>query len=289
MMASSYSALPQEEEHTFEDHTEDWTYVGPPPFDASILTPEQRVELYELKRKNPWTIKGSLARTIRVNLIRDRAELEGRDVTQYEFDVAYALREVMYWVPPTQLEGIYNSTLELEFEDICLPCVEDIASDLDSLVLINKCLDLICETRKLDEPLLELADLGDELEVDKLFLEIENPLVKNFHENENIVFYLIDGDRVDYFVKTSFEHVVEFVFPPYAFDSRDHLNLKEHFIIHVTYLVKLFEEKSVYFLWTVVCSFAHFDSCSCRRRTKGALAQPFDTYDQQAHKVKLET
>ncbi|KAF3563485.1 hypothetical protein DY000_02014710 [Brassica cretica] len=151
MMASSYSALPQEEEHTFEDHTEDWTYVEPPPFDASILTPEQRVELYELKRKNPWTIKGSLARTIRVNLIRDRAELEGRDVTRYEFDVAYALKEVMYWVPPTQLEGIYNSTLELEFEDICLPCVEDIASDLDSLVLINKCLDLICETRKLYE------------------------------------------------------------------------------------------------------------------------------------------
>ncbi|KAF2596961.1 hypothetical protein F2Q68_00009369 [Brassica cretica] len=59
--------------------------------------------------------------------------------------------EVMYWVPSTQLEGICNSTLELQFEDICLPCVEDIASDLDSLVLINECLDLICETRKLDE------------------------------------------------------------------------------------------------------------------------------------------
>ena len=285
MMALSYSALPQEEEHTFEDHTEDWTYVEPPPFDESILTPEQRVELYELKRKNPWTIKRSLARTIRVNLIRDRVEIEGRDVTQYEFDVAYALKEVMYWVPPPQLEGTRISTLELQLEELCLPCGENIAHDLDSLVLINECLDLICETRKLDElrieklardhievcfdknylcasidleseflmldeprPLLELADLGDELDVDRLLFEIENPLVKNFHENENIVFYLIDGDRVDYFVKTSFEHVVEFVFPPYAFDSRDHLNLKEHFIIHVTYFVKLFEEKSVYFL-----------------------------------------
>ena len=110
-------------------------------------------------------------------------------------------------------------------------------------------------------------------------LEIENPLVKNIHENENILFYLIDGDRVDYFVKTSFVHVVGFVFPLNAFDSHDHLNLKEHFIIHAISLVKLFDEKYVYFLWTVVCSFAHFDSCSCRRRTNGVLAQSFDTYD----------
>ncbi|KAF2600439.1 hypothetical protein F2Q68_00009370 [Brassica cretica] len=122
-MASSYSELPQEEEHTFEDHTEDWTYVEPPPFDASILTPEQRVELYELKRMNPWTTKRSLAQTIRVNLIRDRAELEGRDVTQYEFDVAYALNVL----------GSINPA---------------------------------------GRPLLELDDLGDELDVDKLLLEI---------------------------------------------------------------------------------------------------------------------
>ena len=61
----------------------------------------------------------------------------------------------------------------------------------------------------LDEPrpLLELADLGDEFDVDKLLLEIKS-LVKNFHENENIVFNLIDGDKVDYFVITSFEPVV---------------------------------------------------------------------------------
>ncbi|KAF2582813.1 hypothetical protein F2Q70_00009950 [Brassica cretica] len=147
-------------------------------------------------------------------------------------------------------------------------------------MLINGCLDLICETIKLDDlrveklvrdhievcfdknyicasidleseflmldeprPLLETADLRDELDVDRLLFEIENPLVKKFHENENIVFYLIDGDRVDYFVNTSFELVVEFVSPPNAFDSYDHLKLKEHFIIHVTSLVKLFEKK----------------------------------------------
>ena len=148
-MASSCFEKPQEEEDHIED--EPYVYVEPPPFDASILTPAQLVTLNELQKKYPGSAKTSLARRIRVELIRDQAELEGREVTQYEFDVAYALKEVMYRVPPPQLEGICISTLELQLEDICLPCVEDIASDLDSLVLINKCLDLICETRKLDE------------------------------------------------------------------------------------------------------------------------------------------
>ncbi|KAG2323326.1 hypothetical protein Bca52824_016539 [Brassica carinata] len=320
-MASSYFEKPQEEEDTFEDQP--YVYVEPPPFDACILTPAQLVMLYEFQKKYPGSAKTSLARRIRLELIRDRADLEGREVTQYEFNVAYDLKEVMYWVPPPQLEGTSLSTLELQFQEICLPCEIDSvnfgshnAHDLDSLVLINECLDLICETRKLDDlrleklvrdhievcfdksylcasfdleseffilneprPLLALADLGDELDVDKLLLEIENPHAENFHENVNIVFYLVDGDRVDYFVKTSFEPVVDFVFPPNAFDSHDHLNLKEHLMIHDTSLVKLFDEKSVYFLWTVVCSFAYLVPCSRRRRTKGALAQPFDTYD----------
>ncbi|KAG5400473.1 hypothetical protein IGI04_015080 [Brassica rapa subsp. trilocularis] len=239
------------------------------------------INLAPLPGIEPGSAKTSLARRIRVELITDQAELEGREVTQYEFNVAYDLKEVMYWVPPPQLEGTRISILELQLEELCLPCGENIAHDLDSLVLINECLDLICETRKLDElrieklardhievcfdknylcasidleyeflmlneprPLLELADLGDELDVDMLLLRIENPLVKNYHENVSIVYYLIDGDRVDYFVKTLFEPVVDCVFPPYAFDSHDHLNLKEHFIIHVTSLVKLFEEKS---------------------------------------------
>ena len=128
-------------------------------------------------------------------------------------------------------------------------------------------------------PLLELDKLGDELDVDKLLLEIEIPQVEKNHENVNIVFYLIDGDRIDYFVKTSFEPVINFVFPPNVSDFHDHLNFKENFIMHGTSLVKLFDEKSVYFLWTVMCSFGYFVSCSCRRRTKCALAQLFDTYD----------
>ncbi|KAL0854045.1 hypothetical protein Bca101_059197 [Brassica carinata] len=317
-MASSYLEKPQEEEDHIED--EPYVYVEPPPFDICIriLTPDKRVELHRLQRmkENCGKQLRSLARMIRVHLTRDRAEFEEREVTQHEFDVAYDLKEVMYWVPPLQLEGTSISTLELQLEEICLPCGENIAHDPDSLELINECLDLICETRKLDElrieklvrdhievcfdksylcasfdleseffilneprPLLALADLGDELDVDKLLLEIENPHAENYHENVNIVFYLVDGDRVDYFVKTSFAPVVDFLFPPNAFDSHDHLNLKDNLIIHDASLVKLFDEKSVYFLWTVVCSFAYLIPCSHRRRTKGALAQPFDTYD----------
>ncbi|KAF8051859.1 hypothetical protein N665_1659s0006 [Sinapis alba] len=314
-MVASHLYWSQEEKDTFEDHIEDELYVEPPAFDIHILTPEQRVQLYWLqqKKENWRTTSITLARTIRMSLIWDRAEFEGREVTTDEIKKAHDLKEVIHWVPPTQLEGICNSNLELHFENICLPYVEEIAPDLNCLLLINECLDLICETKKLDDlrveklardhievcfnknylcdsidlilmldesrTLLEPAELGDELDGDKLLLDIENSLAKNNHENENIVFYLIDGDRVDYFVKTSFEPVVDFVFPPNAFNSHDHFNPKEHFIIYAISFVKLFDEKYVYYLWTVVCSFAHFVSCVCRRRTKGALAQPFDSYD----------
>ena len=87
--------------------------------------------------------------------------------------------------------------------------VEKLARDHIEVCFVKNYLcasiDLESEFLMLDEPrsLLELADLGDELDVDRLLLEIEISLVKNFHENENIVFYLIDGDIVDYFVKTS--------------------------------------------------------------------------------------
>ncbi|KAF3567213.1 hypothetical protein DY000_02015345 [Brassica cretica] len=283
-MAANHFVWPQEEEDTLEDHIDDDEPYVEEPFDDSILTPEQSVKVDELCKENPMLTREDMAVMLRLNLITS-ATLEGRELTGIEIIMAQQLKEVFYWVPPTQLEGICNSTLELHFEVVCLPCVEEIASDLNSHVLINEYLDLICKTRKLDDlrvenlvrdhievcsdknylcasieleseflmldepsPLLELADLGDELDVDRLLFERENPLVKIFHENENIVLYLIDGDRVDYFIKTSFEPVVEFVSPTNAFDSYDHLNLKENFIIHVTSLVKLFEEKSVDFL-----------------------------------------
>ncbi|KAF3534193.1 hypothetical protein DY000_02037461 [Brassica cretica] len=81
-----------------------------------------------------------MAVMLRLNLMSHRATLEGRELTGIEIRMAQQLKEVFYWVPPTQLEGICNSTLELHFEDICLPCVEEIASDLNSHVLINECL-----------------------------------------------------------------------------------------------------------------------------------------------------
>ena len=109
------------------------------------------MKLYELQKKSPWTTKRAVARKIKAKLIRDRADLEGRDLTMYEIDVAFDLKEVIYWAPPTQLEGICNPTFKLYFENICLHCVEDIASHLNSQLLINECLDLIYETRKLDD------------------------------------------------------------------------------------------------------------------------------------------
>lgn len=106
-MASRYSEKPQEEEETFDDRIEDQPYVKPPPFDIRILTPDQRVELHRLQRTKEYWGKPirQLAQMVRIHLIRDRAEFEGRDVNQYEFDAACALDEVMYWVPPPQLEG----------------------------------------------------------------------------------------------------------------------------------------------------------------------------------------
>ncbi|KAL0643404.1 hypothetical protein Bca4012_041694 [Brassica carinata] len=154
-MASSYFEKPQEEDDTFEDHIEDepYEFVEPPPFDIRILTPDQRDELHRLQRmkENRDKTKRNLSQLIRIHLIRDRAEFEEREVTQYELDAACALNEVMYWAPPLQLEGIEISTLKLQLEEICLPCGENNISGLNSLVLMNECLDLICETKKLDE------------------------------------------------------------------------------------------------------------------------------------------
>src|SRR5690606_14778653 len=150
-MASSYFEKPQEEEDHIED--ESYVYVEPPPSDIRILTPDQRDELHRLQgmKENLKKTKRHLAQLIRIHLIRDRAEFVEREVTQCEFEAACALNEVMYWAPPLQLEGIEISTLKLQLEEICLPCGGNNAYDLDSLVLIDECLNLLCETQKLDD------------------------------------------------------------------------------------------------------------------------------------------
>ncbi|KAJ4889279.1 Uncharacterized protein Rs2_29027 [Raphanus sativus] len=180
-MASSYFEKPQEE----EDHIDDESYEVPPfdgpPVDIRILTSEQRVGYYraQSKKENWWLSNKGMACWIRDKLIRERLELEGMaNFTMYEWnsvmneiDVALELREAVLCDPPPQLEGTCNPTLELHFEDICSPCVEDTAPNSNSLVLINECLDLICETRKLDE--LRIEKLArDHIEVcfDKSYL-----------------------------------------------------------------------------------------------------------------------
>ncbi|KAF3581654.1 hypothetical protein DY000_02030072 [Brassica cretica] len=222
-MAASHFAWPQDEEDTLEDHIDE-PYTEEP-FDESILTPEQSVKVDELCKENPMLTMEDMAVMLRLNLMSHRETLEGRKLTGIEIRMAQQLKEVFYWVPPIQLKGICNSTLELHFEDICLPCVEEIASYLNSHVLINECLDLICETRKLDDlrveklvrdhievcfdknylcalidleseflmldeprPLLELADLGDELDVDRLLFEIKTPLSKTFIRMRTLCF-----------------------------------------------------------------------------------------------------
>lgn len=47
--------------------------------------------------------------------------------------------------------------------------------------------------------------------MDKIVNEIENIEVENNYENVYIVFYMIGGDNVDYFVKTSLEPIVRLI------------------------------------------------------------------------------
>lgn len=68
----------------------------------------------------------------------------------------------------------------------------------------------------------------------------------------NIVFYLIDGDEIDYFVTILFEFVVDFVFLPNSFDYHEHLTISVHFMTHYTFVMNFLDEKSFYFLRRIV-------------------------------------
>jgi len=57
---------------------------------------------------------------------------------------AYVLEKVMYWIPPSKLEGTWFSILEIhDFEDIQMPCIEDVNSSLHTPMIIDECYDLI--------------------------------------------------------------------------------------------------------------------------------------------------
>lgn len=91
-----------------------------------------------------------------------------------------------------------------------------------------------------------MIDLMCELGINKILNEIKNHEVENNYEIVNIVFYMIDGDKISYFLKTFFETVVYFVF----FFHQMHLflmnisPLKENFVTYVTLVVNFVDEKS---------------------------------------------
>lgn len=80
-----------------------------------------------------------------------QATLGGRQLTFEKIKVAHALEEVIYWVPPSQLQGTCDSTFEShDVQDNHLPCIVDVTSDLDYFFLTDECYDLIFETERLD-------------------------------------------------------------------------------------------------------------------------------------------
>ena len=81
--------------------------------------------------------------------------------------------------------------------------------------------------------------------------------IKKTMKDENIVFYMIERKKIDCFVSNLFTPAFDFVFPLNACDPYEYLTIKKYFMIY-----------------------AHFVSCSSRRRTKNALAHPFDSHDQ---------
>ncbi|KAG7552293.1 Integrase catalytic core [Arabidopsis thaliana x Arabidopsis arenosa] len=311
-----YNDLPEEEEDIFGDNIQDEEYVEPQ-LDENVLTLEQKVKLDELYKENPTLTRSDLAALIRLNLLSLRAALEGRELTFYEIREAHALEKVIYWVPPSELEGTCNSTFEsYDFEDIHMPCIEDMTSSLHTPSLIDECYDLICESQRLDilraenvsrdyhelcfdieyhcalnvhdlefkfsmpelsRSLLEESYLGVVLDIDKILHETENTEVD--YMDGDVVLYEINGDEVDYFVKTSFKPEIDFIFPLDAFDSHSHPTIKEYFKVYAPIVVIVFDVYFISLPCPTLCYLADVFSYTDRRRTKGSLAQPFDSYD----------
>ncbi|KAG7536947.1 hypothetical protein ISN44_As13g008740 [Arabidopsis suecica] len=297
-------------------HIQDEEYVEPQ-FDENVLTLEQKVKLDELYKENPTLTRSDLAALIRLNLLSLRAALEGRELTFYEIREAHALEKVIYWVPPSELEGTCNSTFEIyDFEDIHMPCIEDMTSSLHTPFLIDECYDLICESQRLDilraenvsrdyhelcfdieyhcalnvhdlefkfsmpelsRSLLEESYLGVVLDIDKILHETENTEID--YMDGDVVLYEINGDEVDYFVKTSFKPEMDFIFPLDAFDSHSHPTIKEYFKVYAPIIVIVFDVYFISLPCPTLCYLADVFSYTDRRRTKGSLAQPFDSYD----------
>lgn len=86
-MTMSYNYWSQKEEDTFEDDIQEEPYWEPS-FNENILTPLQRLEVYEFQIENPMLTWHDLAVMLRTNFISFRTALEGRYATMYEIVVA---------------------------------------------------------------------------------------------------------------------------------------------------------------------------------------------------------
>ncbi|KAG7536524.1 hypothetical protein ISN44_As13g004680 [Arabidopsis suecica] len=110
LLKNQYNDWPQEEDDELNVE---------PPFDESVLTPEQKVKLDELHIEHPTLVRSDLAILVRLNLLSLRAACDGKELTFFEEQEARPLEKVIYWVPPSELECTCVSTLEIhDVEDI---------------------------------------------------------------------------------------------------------------------------------------------------------------------------
>lgn len=84
---------------------------------------------------------------------------------------------------------------------------------------------------------------------------------------------------IDYFVKNLFKPKVDFIFLSNTFDPHEHLIISEDSKIYATFLVDFIDENFISLPWTILCNFSYISSCPNKRRTKGLLAQPFNSHD----------
>lgn len=228
-----------------------------------------------------------------------RASLEGREITIDDIMSAQTMKEV--------IEGTCDTTLEI-YRDI-LMFIDGILSSLPTPMSIDECYDIIYESLRLDilwfeqrlefykecentlsdlkvefltakdsSSLLENFDLGFVLDVDMILNEIKHPKVEIEFGCED-VFYMVNGDEVDYFVMNSFTPEIDFIFPLNAFDPPKLSIITEYFTINATFVVDFLDNCFLCLLMIIVCDFSHIVHCVNRRRTKGPLVQPFDSHD----------
>lgn len=226
---------------------------------------------------------------------------------QIPLTVAKTFIAVYNPLPRSALSG-YLFTHDLSSSPMCIRRVVDI--------FLEGCLDLVCESNALNFQRLDhlvrdyhlacfdivsLCALTNDhlsnpfmLDDSSCFLESHNRLlfevdcilsdlkcskVKDEDRNEEIVFYLINGDEVEYFPQNSFKVKVDFIFNLDSFFPLEHSMIKNALVVHATFVVNFLESLFMVLTWTKMCLMSYSFACPCRRRTIGPLSQTFDTCD----------